>query len=328
MNKKDSLFLLLGPEVGEKDTFISGLIERITEETGGQPEIHRFYPFDTELIDVLTILQNHTLFANYRVVILNNVEEISSSRDIRLLTEYCANPVSGASFLLLSNEIQKINKRLEKLIPRENIRIFWELFQNQKMGWIVNFFKKKEIGIDTQAANFLLDMVENNTRELKNICEKLALYYGDRDRIGYEDIEKVIYHSKEENVFTLFEKILTREFDTTLEVLQKILLSREAEPVRLLAGLLYQFRRFMALKSLTLDNYPLEEAFNRLGVRSKKLKKMYHEGLNNYSMPELKKIIMLTSEFDRMLRSLKSPLHPLIIQLFLYYAVVRGRWRD
>ncbi len=346
MNKSDAVYLLLGPEVGEKDLFIERLIERITKTRGGRipegvfipagrrcpqgrgegeaPEIHKFYPFDTDLVDVLTVLQNGTLFANYRIVILSNVEVINKDRDIRLLAGYCANPVSNATLLLLSEEIQKHNKQLERAIPKENKLIFWELFENQKKGWIISFFRKKGITIDNRASDFLLEMVENNTRQLKLICEKLALFFGQGAGIEYKDIEKILFHSKDENVFTLFERVSRRDLGSALEVLQKILLSREAEPVQLLRGLLNQFRKLMAYKQLLAENYTLGEAFAHLRVRSKKLQRVYQEGGKQYSRAELEKIVMLTARFDLRLRSLKSNLQALILQLFLYYAIRKG----
>jgi len=324
MSKNDSLYLLLGPEEGEKDAFVERLINRISKTIGQAPEIHRFYSFDSEVPEVLAALRNGALFSPYRVVLLRNVELLTKKKDLDQLSQYAAHPASQSSLVMLSEEIGRIDKRLEKLVPRENKVIFWELFENQKMAWILNFFKKRNIRINPQAATFLLEMVENNTKELKDTCEKLSIFFGEGSEIGYTDVEKILYHSKDENVFTLFDKIAGRDFEASLEVLAKLLLSREADPVGLLAGLLHQVRRLRELKLLIEKRYSYEEAFSRARITSKRMQKVYSAGSQRYTLRELQAIIQLIARFDYRVRSLGSVLHPNLLQLFLYYLIVKG----
>jgi len=324
MSKNDSLYLLLGPEEGEKESFVEQLIGRIAKAIGQAPEVHRFYSFDSEIPEVLSVLRNGALFSPYRVALLRNVELLNRKKDLDQLTQYAAHPAAQSSLVMFSEEIGRIDKRLERLVPKENKVIFWELFENQKMGWILNFFKKRKIRIDSQAASFLLEMVENNTKELKEICEKLSIFFGKGSEIGYADVEKILYHSKDENVFTLFDKIAARDLDASLEVLAKLLLSREADPVGLLAGLLFQVRRLKALKLLIEKRYSYQEAFVQAKITGKRMQKIYSSALQHYTLRELQAIVQLIARFDYRVRSLGSVLHPNLLQLFLYYLIVRG----
>ncbi|UCF99856.1 MAG: DNA polymerase III subunit delta [Spirochaetaceae bacterium] len=324
MSKSDSLYLLLGPEEGEKDSFVERLIGKIAKSIGQPPEVHRFYSFDRELPEVLATLRNGALFSPYRIVLLRNVELLKGKKDLDQLAEYAAAPAAQSSLVMFSEEIGRIDRRLERLVPKENKVIFWELFENQKMGWILNFFRKRNIRIDSQATAFLLEMVENNTKELKDICEKLSIFFGEGSEIGYTDVEKILYHSKDENVFTLFDKIAGRDLDAALEVLAKLLLSREADAVGLLAGLLLQMRRLKALKLLIEKRYSYEEAFSRVKITGKRMQKIYAAGAQAYSLKELQAIIQLIARFDYRVRSLGTVLHPTVLQLFLYYLIVKG----
>jgi DNA polymerase III subunit delta len=324
MSKNDSLYLLLGPEEGEKDAFVERLIQRISKAIGQAPEIHRFYSFDSEIPEVLAVLRNGSLFSSYRVVLLRNAELLTKKRDLDQLSAYAANPADQSSLVMFTEEIGRIGKSLEKLVPRENKVIFWELFENQKMGWIGSFFKKREIRIDPRAVTLLLEMVENNTKELKDTCEKLSIFFGKGSEIGYADVEKILYHSKDENVFTLFDRIASRDLDSSLEVLAKLLLSREADAVSLLAGLLFQVRRLKDLKLLMEKRYSYEEAFARSRITSKRMQKTYSAALQRYTLGELQAIIRLIARFDYRVRSLGAVLHPNLLQLFLYYLVVKG----
>lgn len=330
MSSDNSVFLLLGPEEGEKEKFIKNLIDKLSGKGNEIVEVHRFYGFDAVIADIISILQNETLFSKKRLVILNNMELITRKEDISLITEYCSNPASKACFLLLSETIKGVNSRIEKVVPKDNRKIFWELFENQKRGWIVNFFRRKDMTISPSACNDLLEIVENNTKQLRLECERLVLFFGKGAKIESEAIEKYIYHSKEENVFTLFDKVAQRQLDIALEVLHNLLLSREREALQILNGLLSQFRKLAALKGLIAGNYTLSEAFSRLRIKSKRVQKIYLESDKNYKAAEIKGIIMLIAEFEVRLRSVKSNLQAFLLNLFLYYVIVRGgkgAWR-
>jgi len=349
MSKPGALHLLLGPEEGEKEAFVERLLERLSRETGGSPEVHRFYAFENVLPEVLSVLRTGTLFSSHRVVLLRGVEEIRRKADIDMLAAYCDRPAPDSTLILVSQEVGRIDDRLKKVVPKEGQQIFWELFENQKMGWIVSFFRQRGLEIDPEAAGFLLEMVENNTRELRDTCDKLALYLGaaaGKDalpgaagaaaaaergavprrgrRIELADVEGLLYHSKEENVFTLFERMSLRDFAASLEVLDKILLSRETDAVQLLGGLLSQYRKLLSLKLLTGQGYSAAEACGRLGIRGKRIQKLYGEALRHHRVEELEGIIRLVAVFDRRARELKSGLHACLLGLFVYHAVLNG----
>ena len=318
------LYLLLGPEEGEKDAFVRRLLERIAKERGEPPEVHRFYPFEADLHEVLAVLANGSLFAGFRVAVLANAEELKTKRDVELLGGYTAHPPPDTALLLLSAEVGRVDKRIERLVDKEHKVIFWELFESQKLGWVNNFFRTRGLQVDPAAVDFLLDMVENNTRELAATCERLALFFGPGARVGYDDVERLLYHSKEETVFTLFEKLAARDLEGGLEVLAKIQLSRDADAVQLLAVLAGQFRRLFAFQRLLRASYGAAEAAERLEIRGKRVQQTFAEAARRFSLEELRRITRLTALFDFRARSLKAALHPALLQLYLYYAVVRG----
>lgn len=334
MTGNNSVFLLLGPEEGEKEKFIKNLKDKLSGKGNEIVEVHRFYGFDAKIADIISILQNETLFSENRLVILSYTELITRKEDINLITEYCSNPAGKACFLLLSETIgggiRGVDRRIEKAVPKDNKKIFWELYENQKRGWIVDFFRRQGMTISPSGCNDLLEIVDNNTKQLRLECERLVLFFGKGAKIESEAIEKYIYHSKEENVFTLFDKVAQRKLDFALEVLQNLLLSREWEALQILSGLLSQFRKLAALKRLIAGNYTPSEAFSRLRINSKRVQKIYLESNKNYQAAEIKKIIMLIAEFEVRLRSVKSNLQAFLLNLFLYYVIVRGgkgAWR-
>jgi DNA polymerase-3 subunit delta len=292
------------------------------------------------MAEIVRCLRNMSLFARHRLVIVAHAEEIKRAEDVAALVEYLASPAEDATLLLLSTgfsgDIDRTiagdqKKKTPGAVPFEHQKVFWEMFDNQKQGWVTSFFRQKKIAIVPEAVEYILDMVENNTRDLRVECERLAQFFGPDTTIGLESVELYIYHSKEENVFTLFDKICERELTDAEEVLDKILLSREAEATQLVSGLLAQFRKLASFKRMLAENYSPVEAFPKLRIYSKKNQKTYNEGNRRFSAHEIADVVQLLAAFDERFRSVRSDLHALLLHLLVYYIARRagqGAWRQ
>jgi DNA polymerase-3 subunit delta len=283
------------------------------------------------MADVVLCLRNQTLFTRHRLVILANLEEVTRAAEAATLVEYLGAPASDATLLLVSAGFAgEIDKKILSAVPKDCQKIFWELFDNQKQGWVANFFRQKKIAIAPEAVDYILDMVENNTRDMRTECDRLALFFGPDTTIGLENVEQYIYHSKEENVFTLFDRICERELGGAEEVLDKILLSREADATQLAGGLLLQFRRLAGFKRMLAENYEAAEAFPKLRIFSKKNQRTYVEASRKFTAADLETIVQLLAEFDERFRSVRTELHALLLHLLVYYIVRKagqGAWR-
>ena len=325
------IHLLLGPEEGEKTGFIDKLKEGLTAKGGEPPETTRFYGGDSRAADVVLCLRNKTLFSRHRLVIYSGIEQVKRAEEVALIVDYLSSPASDATLVLATSGFaSEVERKILAAVPKERQKIFWEMFDNQKQGWILSYFRQRKVQIDPDAVDYILDMVENNTRDLRTECERLALFFGSGATISLGDVEQYIYHSKEENVFTLFDRLCERELAGAQEVLDKILLSREAEATQITSGLLMQFRRLASLQRLQAQNFEVSEAFTRLRIMSKRNQRTYLEGARKFSVADLENIRLLLAAFDERMRSIRSDLHALLLHLLVYYIVQRagqGAWR-
>ncbi len=309
-------YLLLGPENGEKAEYIKEVRRKIKIEDPNFEEF-RFYPFETSLTDIISIIQNGSLFSSKKIVIINNIESIKKRNEIDLLASYCSAPSPDVRLFLVSSEI-KVNSRIEKAIKKQNRIIFWELFEDRKKSWIIGYFKRNGMSISNDAVDLILDMIVNNTAAFKRECDKIILFFNSESEITLEKLEELIYHSKEENVFTLFGKIVTMDTESSLCVLQNIMLSKTSEPIQLLSGLLWQFRKLLSLKELLLQQYDIKEAFASLNIRGRRNQRVYSLGSSNFSVGRLEKIIALIAENDALFRTVKKEMYELLFSLFIY----------
>lgn len=335
------VYLLLGPEAGEKAGKIKEIRKELRDNLGYDPEIHRFYPFENEKDEILVALRNNSLFADHRLVLLSQAETLSAAQASSLIA-YIQNPSPSATLIIVSAE-NRIDQKLQKAIPKEQTTMFWEMFEDKKQQWVQNYFAKQGFDIADEAVETLLDLVENNTQELKTAAQQILVCIpsgqddaadyasiGLRPEITIQDIEKFIYHSRKENVFTLFEHIMLCDLPGSLEILKTLRLSGEAVPPALFGGLLWQFRRLHSLLQLLEEGFALTEAFSKVrvmgkasAIKGKKLQQLYAAALNHYTAKDIARIIIQIGNFDIVTREADARTQHLLLELFLYICIIK-----
>jgi len=315
-------YLLLGPETGEKERFISQLRARIEGAAGEAPEVSTFYTFETQPHAVVALLRNGSLFSAHRIVMYKGIDTLTKKDDVEPVASYLSKPSPDTTLLLIA-ETPGVDKRIEKALPADRKKIFWELFENQKRSWVTGYFKQAGLSISTDAVELLLEVVDNTTDGLRKECEKLSQFFGEGGTVDEQGIETYIYHSKEENVFTLFDHVAGADLPASLETLQSILLSGDSNAVGLLSGLVWQFRRLLQVHSLLAESYAITDACTKAGIRSKRTQKSYAEAVRNFTARDVEAIMTLLAQFDGELRAARSDQQRLLLELFLYYCIAR-----
>ena len=317
MTDTPSVLLFLGPEEGLKSDEIGELRQRISKQRGESPDEHKFYLPDDSVSSIVDILRNGSLFSAHRLVIVVGVEQLRKKADLAPLVDYAGSPNPDSTLVLTSDSV-RVDPKLEKLIPGANRKVFWELFENQKHSWVVGYFRKRLVTIAPEAIELFLEVVENNTQELRNEADKLCTYVGAGGSVGVDEIETFIYHSREESVFTLFRHIAAAAFESALTALDKLISSGDAGPVQIVGGLVFQLRRLLALRIFLDNDVPIETAFNRLNIRGKRIQAEYRAGAQKFQTAELETAIHLLTEYDALFRSRRPGIHKCLLDLMIY----------
>ena len=322
MSNLEPAYLLLGPELGKKAEYIDTLKARTADISGTPLEEYRFYPFETQAADIISLIKNGSLFAGSKFVQILQTEALPAA-DRKIFADYMSRP-SKDTVLVFSSEETNLGKSFasfERAFTKTGKTIFWELFENEKRGWLTKYFRDKGFSIEPDAVELILDMVENNTVEMRRECEKIILLIGDRKTIDTDDIEQFLFHSKEETVFSLFRKIAAGNFVSSLEALQKILDSGESSSVQLTGGLLWQFQKLLDVRLLIDHHYSFKDACDHANIRGKRNQAGYQEGLRNYTTGDLRRIITVIGDFDAAMRLVRSDMQRTILDMLLYACV-------
>ncbi|MGL4982721.1 MAG: DNA polymerase III subunit delta [Treponemataceae bacterium] len=315
-----SIYLFTGPELGEKQSAIEAVIKK-TQKSFANLDIHKLYASDNAVSDVALLLQSGSLFADAILVLLRNAELIKKKEEIALISEWLQ--TQSNSTLILVSDDNSVEKKLEALIPKENKKIFWEMFENRKHQWIKNFFTQHGYAIEQPAIDTILELVENNTEQLRNECLRFFICFEKGSTITAQNVEDVLFHTKEESVFTLFDMMTKQNnaqqrFESSLDILQKLSLSKECSSIQIIAGLVFCFRRLQQWHTLHQAGRPSEFDLKIKGFTSKKAQEQYHKAQKIWSVMQVKAILALLTKTDFNIRSTGATFEDTYLQMLLY----------
>ncbi|MGH0054218.1 MAG: DNA polymerase III subunit delta [Sphaerochaetaceae bacterium] len=326
-------YLLLGPEAGAKEQELREIRTYLKKIYGSEIELSRFYPFETENGEILTVLNNNSLFSDYRLVILSQAEQLNASMT-EAIAAYLAHPVDTATLVIISSELY-LSQKIMKAIPKKNTKTFYDLLEGQKTEWIRSHFRRMGISITNDATDLLIDLTEDNTQELRTICNQLALFWqlDKRTRpIEEEDVETYIHHSRQEDAFTLFPLIARGDLKQSLQSLHSILGSGDSQsPILLVNGLLWQFRRLYSIQESISQGSSESEAYAQAQVQGKnspikkpKDKTTYHNALKQYDIGSIRNILTALGTADLEVKEAGSELTTLVFERLLYQ-IIKGK---
>ncbi len=297
------IWVFTGPEIGERNAAVDELRAACAREAGNL-DAHSLYAADVRVGDVVSLLQNGSLFADARFVVIRNAELIKKKDDVDQILAWVSGAAGaeGAYLVLVSDEIG-IDKRIEGAVPKDHKRVFWELFENRKEQWIDSFFRKAGCSIEPDAIASILELVENNTDALKTACSRFTLFFPAGHRVTEADVESILSHNREESPFTLFDSLAEGDLEGSLAILGKLSLSKESSPVQTIAGLSYCFRRLADWHRLALAGTTDEFSLKKAGFSSRRAVDQYRTASRRWDAAATARILSLLSSTDLALRS-------------------------
>lgn len=323
------LYLFTGPELGTKNDAIQE-IKRDFEKKQGTIDFYSFYANDTDFSEIISVLENESLFADARFVVLRNADLLKKKEDLEILSAWISKAENSNSCLILVSDETAVDKKLENLIPKDNKKIFWEMFENQKEEWLRNLFQKQGFKIEKDAVESILELVENNTNTLRNECARFFYCFEKGHTVTEDDVEKLLAHNREETPFSLFESMtdkklsIAQRLEESLSILQKIRLSKDSSSVQIIAGLTFCFRKLVIWINLfnTGKNSDFDLKIN--GFSSKKMKTQYSNAQQIWTKKDATRILALLSETDMNIRSSGNTFEDIYMQMLIYNIIAKN----
>jgi DNA polymerase III subunit delta len=319
-------YIFLGPEIGKKQDEI-GLIKKRLSESGDYEETV-FYAGETPITNIVNIIQNHSLFAQSRLFIIKNAEQIKKKDEINAVAS-CVKDLEqgdgtsqGDVMILVSDEL-RLSAGLDNACPKENRKVFYEMFEREKSAWVRSFFQRAGYSIDPMGVDAILELVENNTDAMQRECSRLMLFLPKDRPAGARDVEQWLSHSREESAFTLFSRISAGDCSKAIESLHTLLAAKES-PIGILAGLAWSFRKLRDYLTLSENGEPDNFELKKIGL-SAITKNNYAAAAGRYSKTDVEKCLAVTAEYDILARASGAALEETIMDVYILKIMNPGK---
>lgn len=319
------IYFFPGPEIGMKRDRITEIRRNIANKDNEEPEYYHIYPYDTPVADIISLLENGALFSSRRMIVFSDIHALSAD-GMRSLKEYIDSPSLHAVLILATDHAPGTRNypfRLADIIPKHCTEVFWEMFETDKRGWTVNFFRDKGMKIDYEAIDLLLDLTEGTTDALREACERLCFL--DQRQIGQFDVDKVLEHGRSETIYSIFDHLCQRDLSGVLEAYRKILHSEPASVERILMMLADPLIRLMDFKIRIARGQTEKHAASEVKLKGgKRVFREYCDGARRYSTGELQEAVRSLIELEAWLRESPHELRTRKIELWFCRIIHRG----
>lgn len=326
------IYLYTGPEIGTRNEQVESVKSSLIKKFG-DVDNYLLYASDSKIEDIIAKLQTDSLFVPATCVVLREAELVKKKDDVELIATWLKNAKESAVLILVSDEIS-VDSKLDKLIPKENKQIFWAMDESRLGSWLSGYFRKNGYSIEPEAVDLILELTENNTEALRVECSRFFLCFPKEHKISEDDVEQILAHNREESAFTLFDAMAnpsespTARLESSLSILQKILLTKNNSPVMILAGLASCFRRLELWHSIHAGGAYLDDfALKTKGFASKTARNQYARASRVWSYGQCVAVLAAIAGADSEIRASGTFLQDTHLSLLLYEIIMKNGGR-
>ncbi len=330
----NNVWALLGPEEGLKNRFaqqiildINNTLKKNKKETEIFESIRpvKFFLGDTSVEEVKQEIISPSLFSLEKILILEQVETINSSDVTKLVTVFQL--MDETVFIILLSQSNKMYAAIENHIDKKKKKIFWTLSNADYEQYVIHYAQNSNMKFHPDAIDLLIQLVGENTRELKALLYVIELYAWKMTKgeetcfISKKNVEQWCAHYKTETVFSLFGMLSQNRNSDAFDILFSMLRSGEST-VQIIAGLAYQFKIAISIKRSREQGIISDKAFLNVGVRSRSLQDQYKGFISFFSLVGLQKILCICEETDYALRGDFDARYKEIIMSKMLYDII------
>ena len=201
-----------------------------------------------ELAQVLDDLRTLPFLAPHRLVVIRDADTFIT-RYREELEDYCEN-LSDTGVLLLECKSFPSTTRLAKRVQSIGQAIKCESLSSRAIpGWLAErcrtAYGKR---IDAAASAMLAEYIGEDLGLLDSELNKLTLYVGDRPAIAATDIQALVGHTREEQVWGILSAIAAGSEGKAMTLWEQVWETDRAAPGRAIAGIAYKVRQLLTAK--------------------------------------------------------------------------------
>lgn len=223
-------------------------------------------PFD----DVLEDLQTVSFFAEKKVIVIRNIQELEKTDEYLLQSylNYLEKPNPDVVVIVVMNELLPESSALgTALFKYSFIEKVKDMDKKEYPDFIKNMFKKYSYTITDDAIEALLERTNLDFNLINQEAEKLMLFAYETKEITERAVLLLVSRNLEENIFELTNALLSKNQSKTIEIFYD-LVARNEDPLRILNNIVAKVRELMHAKLLLDKGYRQDQIAEHFHIKS------------------------------------------------------------
>ncbi len=210
---------------------------------------------------IVSLAQTLPMMAQRRMVFVRDLGLLPADEAEPVLA-YLAKPNPSTVLVAVTSKLDKRLKLFAQLSKKGFLHV---LDAPRQVGpWVREEAKLRNVRMDPQAMNRLIDTVGNDLSRLSLAVEQLGLYAGDRP-VTSDDVDDLIADTRERSVFELTDAIGAADRSRALAAVASLCDQRESA-VGVVVMLARHIRQLTLLHAMRAMNVPRPEWASRVGV--------------------------------------------------------------
>uniref|UniRef100_A0A7C4R3B2 DNA polymerase III subunit delta n=1 Tax=candidate division CPR3 bacterium TaxID=2268181 RepID=A0A7C4R3B2_UNCC3 len=264
--------------------------------------------FDEESINVEKIIneiRSSPFLGEKRVIILEGILTSLKKDEREKIIENSLNSPESTVVIFFEKQnllpykvkdrIKEIEKFIEK-IDKKDVFYYNNIDLVSLNKWVNSRFSSVGFTIEPKAANGLIALIGNNTRQIDNEIKKLVSYKYKEKKIISDDVIKMVKANLDTGIFSLTDALAKKDIKNSKKILKNIIDSGE-DIYGVLGMIAFQFRNLVLIKIAEKENIPQAKILNDTKMNPYVYKKVSQQ-LRNFSFERLREIYHLIFEAD------------------------------
>ncbi|MBI3541474.1 MAG: DNA polymerase III subunit delta [Deltaproteobacteria bacterium] len=236
--------------IGEETLLIKRALDRLLKErldpANRDFNFDRFDGDNLELRRLLELARTLPLFAERRIIILRDADELKKS-DMETLEKFIPEIPETTDLILVAGKIDKRFSFWQRVEKAAKMVVCKPLYPREVPGWIVQEAASQGFRVDLDAAQWMVGALGADLLMLQSALEKLYLLKGGEKRVSVHDVDACVAAFSWKSVFELTDAVGKRDLSKALQLFRRMSQSGES-PVGLNVLLARHFRILMKVK--------------------------------------------------------------------------------
>ena len=238
-----------------------------------------------------------------RLIVVDGVDTWKAA-DAKALAAYLKAPAPATTLALVGGELKK-DAPIAKAVAAAGEVLLWDVPKKSLQRWVGEQFQVHGAKIEPEAARALVELVGDDLYELATEIDKLATWAGPGERLGIDEVERLVAARGEATSFALTDAWGARDVAGVLRASESML-ERSGDPYsrtipRLLGILGSHVSRIQECQALEADGVSAKDAAARMKRSPYYIGKLYAQA-RNFSPEELRDVTVRLADLDHALK--------------------------